>query len=99
MSSSQMVSVVSHRSVRLRADVVEEASERLRKLSSSTLRDLADGSYTGVVVVRDGKKHRLRVRVQRNRANSKDVEVTVTLPAGGRSQPELVKRFVKRSRA
>ncbi len=96
MSSSEMAKCVSHRSVQLRADVVEEASQKLRGLSYRTLCDVADRSYTGIVVVRDGKKHRFRVRVQRNRAHSKDVQVTVTLPAGGRSQPELVKRFVKK---
>ena len=96
MRSSQIANVGSHRSIRLRADVVEEASEKLQRLAYRTLCDIADGSHTGIVVVRDGKTHRLRVRVQRDRARSKGVRVTVTLPAGSPSQPEFVKRFIKK---
>ena len=95
--NSNMANVVSRTDSRLRAEVLEEAYERLRRLPYSALRDVADSSYRGIVVVRDGKRHRLQVRVQTTQPDSKDVQVTVTLPADGRRQPELVGRFVKKS--
>ena len=85
------------RDIRLRVEVLEEAYERLRSLPYRALRDVADSSYTRIVVVRDGETHRLQVRVQRNQSDSKDVQVTVKLPAGGRGRPEFVRRFVRKS--
>ena len=90
MSSSQTANAVS--GIRLRTDVLDEAYERLRSLPYSALRYVA-----GIVVVRGGKTHRLQVRVQRNQPDSKDVQITVKLPAGDRWHPELVRRFVKKS--
>ena len=95
MSSSQMANAVS--SLRLRADVFDEAYERMRRLPYSALRDVADSSYTQIVVVRDGKKHRVQVRVQRTQPDAEDVQVTVKLRARGRWHPEILRRFVKRS--
>jgi hypothetical protein len=89
-SSSQPANAAS--GIRLRIDVLEEACDRLRSLPYSALRYVA-----GIVVVRDGKTHRLQVRVQRNQSDSKDVQVTVKLPARGRWHPEFVRRFVKKS--
>lgn len=54
---------------------------------------VAGSSYTRIVVARQGKRYRLQVRVQTTPPESKDVQVTVKLPAGGRRQPELVGRF------
>ena len=97
MDSNSMANAVSRTDIRLRAEVLEEAYERLRSLPYSALRDIADSAYRGSVVVRDGKKHRLQVRVQTTQPDSQDLQVTVKLPAGGRRQPELVGRFVKKS--
>ena len=98
MSPNHMANAVSRRDIRLRAEVLEEASDELRRLPYSALRDVADSSYTRIVAGGDGKKkHRLRVRVEMKQPGSKDVQVTVTLPGGGRWQPELTKRFVKTS--
>ena len=97
MNSNYTANAVSRTDIRLRAEVLEEAYERLRSLSYSALRDVADSAYSGIVVVRDGKRHRLQVRVQTTQPDSKDLQVTVKLPAGGRRQPELAGRFVKKS--
>ncbi len=92
-----MANAVSRTDIRLRAEVLEEAYERLRSLPYSALRDVANSSYRGIGVVRDGERHRLQVRVQTTQLDSKDLQVTVTLPADGRRQPELGGRFVKKS--
>lgn len=97
MNMNSMANVVSRTDSRLRAEVLEEAYERLRRLPYSALRDVADSSYTQIVVVRQGKRYRLQVRIQATLPDPKNVQVTVTLPAGGRRQPELVGRFVKKS--
>lgn len=96
MSVSNTATAVSQK-IRLRADVLEETCEKLRSLPGRELRDAANRAFTGLVVVRNGEKYRLRVRVQRTRPDSEDVQVSVTLPAGGRGQPELIKRFLKKS--
>ncbi len=83
--------------VRLRAEVFEEASDRLRRLPYGALRDVADSAYTQLVVVRLGRKYRLQVRVQTTQPDAKHVEVMVRLPGGGRWEPEFVRRFVKKA--
>jgi hypothetical protein len=82
--------------MRLRAEVLTEGSERLRRLPYTVLRAVADSSYSQLVVVKQGKKYRLQVRVHTTRADSAGVEVMVKLSGGGRWRPELVRRFVKR---
>ena len=59
MNMNSMANVVSRTDSRLRAEVLEEAYERLQSLPYSALRDVADGSYGGIAVVRDGRRHRL----------------------------------------
>ena len=92
-----MTNAVLCRDLRLRTEVLEEASDELRRLPCSALREVADSSYTRIAAGRDGKKHQLRVRVERTQRGSKDVQVTVTLLGDGRRQPELIERFVKKS--
>jgi len=94
MSSDSMANA---RDVRLRAEVLEEASDQLRSLPYNELRYVTASSYTRIVAGRDGTKHRLLVRVQGKQPGSRAVQVTVTLPGHGPRQPELIKRFVKNS--
>ncbi len=89
MNSNHVANAVWRTDIRLRAEVLEVAYERLRSLPYSALRDVANSSYSGIVVVRNGKRHRLQVRVQTTQPDSEDLQVTVKLPAGGRRQPEL----------
>ena len=97
MNSNYVANALSRTDSRLRAGVLEEAYERLRRLPYRALRDVADSSYTQIVVIRQGRRYRLQVRVETTPPDFKDVQVTVTLPAGGRRQPEFVGRFVKKS--
>ncbi len=97
MNVDQMTNPVWRGDARLRAEVLEEAYRKLQRLSYSALRRVVDSAFTRLVVGRDGKKHQLQVRVQMKQRDSQDIQVTVTLPAGGRRQPELIQCFVRKS--
>ena len=91
-----MPDAVSRKDLRLRAEVLEETADTFRRLPYSALRDVADRPDTRIVAGRDGKKHQLRVRVQRRQPGSKDVEVTVILLGNGRGQLEFIEHFVRK---
>ena len=90
-----MADAVSRKDLRLRAEVLEETADTFQRLPYSALLKFVYRPYTRVVAGRDGKKHQLRVRVQRRQPGSKDVEVAWLAPATAGAQSAIISGIVR----